>query len=119
MLGVAIDITSRKMVESALRRSEKQAATGQLAATIAHEINNPLAAVTNVLYILRTHPELSPALLEHVKTAERELMRVIHITRQTLAFYREFSTPVMTFVPALMEEVLAVYARKLEEKSAQ
>jgi signal transduction histidine kinase len=118
-MGVALDVTSRKLVEEALRRSEKVAATGQLAATIAHEINNPLAAVTNVLYILRTHPELSPALLDHVKTAERELMRVIHITRQTLAFYREFSQPVMTFVPALIEEVLGVYARKLEEKSIQ
>jgi PAS domain S-box-containing protein len=119
IMGVALDVTSRKLVEEALRRSEKVAATGQLAATIAHEINNPLAAVTNVLYILRTHPELSAVLLEHVKTAEKELMRVIHITRQTLAFYREFSKPVMTFVPSLIEEVLSVYSRKLEEKSVQ
>lgn len=119
IMGIALDVTSRKVVEEALRRSEKAAATGQLAATIAHEINNPLAAVTNVLYILRTHPQLAPQLLEHVKTAERELTRVIHITRQTLAFYREFSTPVMTFVPALIEEVLSVYGRKLEEKNIQ
>ena len=117
MLGVAIDVTSRKMVEEALRRSEKLAATGQLAASIAHEINNPLAAVTNVLYILRTHPELSSDLSHHVSTAERELARVIHITRQTLAFYREFSAPVMTSVPNLLEEVLSVYSRKIEESN--
>lgn len=117
MLGVVLDITSRKMVESALRRSEKLAATGQLAASIAHEINNPLAAVTNVLYILRTHPELSDKLTEHVKTAERELARVIHITRQTLAFYREFSQPVMTSVSGLMDEVFSVYSRKIEEQN--
>lgn len=118
MLGVVLDITSRKLVESALRRSEKLAATGQLAASIAHEINNPLAAVTNVLYILRTHPELSDKLMEHVKTGERELARVIHITRQTLAFYREFSRPVLTSVSGLLEEVFSVYSRKIEEQNA-
>ncbi|HKE31865.1 MAG TPA: ATP-binding protein [Candidatus Angelobacter sp.] len=116
MLGVVLDITSRKMVEEALRRSEKLAATGQLAASIAHEINNPLAAVTNVLYILRTHPELTDQLTQHVNTAERELARVIHITRQTLAFYREFSRPVMTSVPDLLEEVLSIYNRKIDEQ---
>lgn len=117
MMGVAIDVTSRKLVEEALRRSEKLAATGQLAASIAHEINNPLAAVTNVLYIVRTHPELSAKLLDLVQTGERELERVIHITRQTLAFYRDVSTPVMTSVPGLINEVLSVYSRKIEEKS--
>lgn len=117
MLGVVLDITSRKMVEEALRRSEKLAATGQLAASIAHEINNPLAAVTNVLYILRTHPELSDKLMDHVNTAERELARVIHITRQTLAFYREFSQPVLTSVPGLLEEVFGIYSRKIEEQN--
>lgn len=117
MLGVAIDVTSRKMVEEALRRSEKLAATGQLAASIAHEINNPLAAVTNVLYILRTHPEMSNKMLELVRTGERELERVIHITRQTLAFYREVSLPVMTSVPGLIDEVLGLYSRKIEEKN--
>jgi PAS domain S-box-containing protein len=117
MLGVAIDVTSRKMVEEALRRTEKLAATGQLAASIAHEINNPLAAVTNILYILRTHPERSEKLLDLVKTGARELERVIHITRQTLAFYREVAMPVMTSVPGLINEVLGVYSRKIEEKN--
>lgn len=116
MLGVAIDVTASKMVEEALRRTEKLAATGQLAASIAHEINNPLAAVTNILYILRTHPEMSERLLELVGTGERELERVIHITRQTLAFYREVAMPVMTSVPSLINEVLGVYSRKIEEK---
>lgn len=117
MMGVAIDVTSRKMVEDALRRSEKLAATGQLAASIAHEINNPLAAVTNVLYILRTHPDMSAKLLDLLRTGERELERVIHITRQTLAFYREVAAPVLTSVSSLMEEVLTVYSRKIEEKN--
>src|SRR5215475_7774414 len=117
MLGVAIDVSSRKIVEEALRRSEKLAATGQLAASIAHEINNPLAAVTNILYILDTHPEMPAQLRELMRTGERELERVIHITKQTLAFYRDVSAPVMTSVPALIDEVLDVYARKIGEKS--
>ncbi len=117
MLGVAMDVTSRKQGEEALRRSEKAAATGRLAASIAHEINNPLAAVTNALYILRTQPQLPAQALEYVLTAESELARVAHITRQTLAFYREISAPVLTSIPDLLDEVLGAFSHKLEEKN--
>jgi PAS domain S-box-containing protein len=117
MLGVAMDVTSRKLGEEALRRSEKAAATGRLAASIAHEINNPLAAVTNALYILRTQPQLPAQALEYVLTAESELARVAHITRQTLAFYREVSAPVPTSIPHLLDEVLGAFSHKLEEKN--
>ncbi|HXB22541.1 MAG TPA: ATP-binding protein [Candidatus Solibacter sp.] len=116
MLGVAMDITSGKLAEEALRRSEKLAATGRLAASIAHEINNPLAAVTNVLYILRTRPDMPKPALDFVRTAEQELARVAHITKQTLAFYREVSSPVLTSVPSLLDEVLSVYGRMIDEK---
>ena len=114
ILGVAMDVTSRKMSEEALRRSEKLAATGRLAASIAHEINNPLAAVTNALYILRTSPQLPAMALNYVKTAEAELARVVHITRQTLAFYREVASPVSTSVQQLLDEVLSAYSSKIE-----
>src|SRR6185312_3713200 len=115
MLGVAIDITSRKLAEEALRDSEKLAATGRLGSSIAHEINNPRAAVTNALYILRTDPRLPADALTYVKTAEAELARVVHITKQTLGFYREISAPVMTSVPQLFEEVLAAYDARIEQ----
>ncbi len=118
MTGVAIDITSSKLAEEALLRSEKIAATGRLAASIAHEINNPLAAVTNVLYILRTRKDIPKSALEFIRTAEQELARVSHITKQTLAFYREISRPVLTSVPSLLDEVLSVYSRNVEEKRA-
>lgn len=118
MVGVAMDITSRKAAEEALRRSEKLAATGHLAASIAHEINNPLAAVTNALYILRTTRGLPENALEYVLTAEAELARVVHITRQTLGFYREISAPVMVDVPQLLDETLAAYDSKIKHKSA-
>lgn len=117
MLGVAMDITSRKLAEEALRHSEKLAATGHLAASIAHEINNPLAAVTNALYILRTTAGMPSAALEYVRTAELELSRVVHITRQTLGFYREISSPVMVDVPRLLDEALAAFAGKIEKNN--
>jgi PAS domain S-box-containing protein len=117
MLGVAMDVTARKVAEDALRSSEKLAATGRLAASIAHEINNPLAAVTNALYILRTSQRVPPEAMEYVKTAEGELARVVHITRQTLGFYREVIAPAMTSVPGLLDEVFAAYSTRIEKSN--
>jgi signal transduction histidine kinase len=107
-------VTSRKATEQTVRHSEKIAATGRLAASIAHEINNPLASVMNALYILRTNPRMPESTLIYVKTAEEELARVVHITKQTLGFYREISSPVMSSVPQLFEEVLAAYDERIE-----
>lgn len=115
MLGVAMDVTARKAAEQTLRQSEKIAATGRLAASIAHEINNPLASVMNALYILRTNSKMPESALVYVKTAEEELARVVHITKQTLGFYREISSPVMSSVPQLFEEVLAAYDERIEQ----
>jgi signal transduction histidine kinase len=116
MSGIAMDITARKLSEDALRTSEKLAATGRLAATIAHEVNNPLAAVTNLLYLLRKHPALDSTAQEYVTTAEAELSRVTHITRQTLGFYRESSMAVETDPVQLVEEVFGIYSRQIEER---
>ena len=76
MKDAQITLSFSQLSEEALLRSEKIAATGRLAASIAHEINNPLAAVTNVLYILRTRPDMPKAALDFVRTAEQELARV-------------------------------------------
>jgi signal transduction histidine kinase len=116
MSGIAMDITARKLSEEALRTSEKLAATGRLAATIAHEVNNPLAAVTNLLYLLRVYPQLDETAREYVSTAEAELSRVTHITRQTLGFYRESSMAVETDPVQLVEEVVGIYGRQIEER---
>ncbi|HET9280450.1 MAG TPA: ATP-binding protein [Candidatus Angelobacter sp.] len=115
MLGVAMDVSARKAAEQTLRQSEKLAATGRLAASIAHEINNPLASVMNALYILRTSARVPDSALVFVKTAEEELARVVHITKQTLGFYREIASPVMSSVPQLFDEVLTAYDSRLEQ----
>jgi PAS domain S-box-containing protein len=116
MIGIAIDITQRKLAEDALRRSEKLAAAGRLAASIAHEINNPLEAVTNLLYLLRNHAGVDDSAKEYVLTAESELYRVSHIAKQTLGFYRDSSAPSPVRVSATAESVLELYGRKLRTK---
>jgi PAS domain S-box-containing protein len=112
--SVARDITGRKLAEEALRRSEKLAATGRLAATIAHEINNPLEAITNLLYIAKTSPAKTQ---RYIELAEQELEHVAIITRQTLGFYRDTSAPAWLNIADLTRDVLSLYARKLQEKS--
>jgi PAS domain S-box-containing protein len=87
--GVTIDITERKRAESALIRAEKLAAAGRLASTIAHEINNPLEAITNLLYLVEVGLDSnSPARL-HLEMAEKEIARLAGISRLTLNFVRK------------------------------
>ncbi len=115
----AADITETRMAENALRTSEKLATVGRLAATIAHEINNPLEAVTNLLYLLETAPSI-PAESQHmIALAQQELGRVVHIVRQTLGFYRESSTPVPITLSVVIDDVLGLYSRKLNENRVQ
>lgn len=107
------DVTEYHQMEQALRESERHAAMGRLAAIIAHEINNPLEAVMNVFYLLRNHPSLDEQARELASIAEEELNRVGHITKQTLAFYRESAKPVPVSLSKILDEVLEVYTRLL------
>jgi PAS domain S-box-containing protein len=111
--GTNTDITEQRRAEEALRESEKLAATGRLAASIAHEINNPLEAVANLLYLAKRQPERAASFLV---TAEQELDRIAEITRHTLGFYRDTSTPVKISVADIANGVLALYDRKLQFK---
>jgi PAS domain S-box-containing protein len=111
------DITQQKRLEADLHTSEKLAAVGRLAATIAHEINNPLEAVTNFIYLAKHQPELPAELNNYLKCADRELRRVSHIAQQTLGFYRDNSQPVEIGVAGAIDDVLTIYESRFKYKS--
>jgi PAS domain S-box-containing protein len=117
--GFTFDITERKLAEAALVRSEKLAAMGRLASTIAHEINNPLEAVTNLLYLARADRSLSPATVEYLAVADRELARVAEIARLALGFVRTSAQPRDIEIAGVMEDVLALYRHRFEMKNVQ
>jgi PAS domain S-box-containing protein len=102
------DISARKRLENSLIQAEKIAATGRMAATIAHEINNPLEAVLNLLYLLRPLVEGSEG-RNYLNTAEVELNRVSHIAKQTLGYYREHASESQVSLADLVEHAVTVY----------
>jgi PAS domain S-box-containing protein len=114
---IARDVTQQKKLEAAIQTSERLASVGRLAATVAHEINNPLEAVTNFIYLAKQQPGLSEKLLRYLNYADQELGRVAHIAQQTLGFYRDSSQPVLLDVRELIEDVLTIYERKAKYKS--
>jgi C4-dicarboxylate-specific signal transduction histidine kinase len=91
IIVLGVDVTDRKMAQDALLQSEKLAAVGLMASSIAHEINNPLEAVTNLLYLARS-AAVSPAAKELLETADDELKRVAAVVTKTLRFHRQSSS---------------------------
>src|SRR5579863_4801267 len=105
-------VARNRAAEEAVRRSEKLAVVGRLAASISHEINNPLAAVTNLLYLISISDSLEGA-KEHNKIATHELARVSEIVTQTLRFYREPSKPTLVRVSEIVDSALILYEARL------
>ncbi len=102
------DVSTRKRMERSLLQAEKIAATGRMAATIAHEINNPLEAVMNLLYLLR--PKITDEEgINYLATAESELGRVSHIAKQTLGYYREHAAASLASPGEIAEHAMAIY----------
>jgi PAS domain S-box-containing protein len=112
-IGIIADSTELKLAKEALIRTEKLSAAGRLAASIAHEINNPLEAVTNLLYLARSAPERTQ---DFLAMADEELARVTHLTKQTLGFYRDSGAPGPVDLSLLIEGVLNIYQSKLKSK---
>src|SRR6185437_6443192 len=110
---IARDISDRKKVERMAVQAEKLATTGRMAAAIAHEINNPLASVLNLIYLARQDGLSNQEIRDYLSTAESELERVSHIARQTLGYYRDTGSPSQVYLKDLMENVLSVYRRKM------
>ncbi|GAA3765147.1 hybrid sensor histidine kinase/response regulator [Terriglobus aquaticus] len=110
-----VDLSKQKHSEELLRRTEKLAVAGRLAASIAHEINNPLAAVTNCLFLV-ANTELTPDGRNFLEIAQKELDRVAQITVQTLRFHRQSSRPVQSDLRDLAETVLALFELRLRRQ---
>ncbi len=105
-----------KFAADALRKSEKLAIVGRLAATIAHEVNNPLAAVINLHYLMAAATSLDEV-KGYLHTADEELARVAEITTQTLRFHRESTIPASVKVADILDSVLKLYERKLAQSN--
>ncbi len=110
---IALDASERKRSEEALRRSEKLAVTGRLAASIAHEINNPLEAITNLLFLLHGAGDLPDSAKQYVTMAEHEVRRIAEITQQTLRFYRQPTQPTRVAMDELLDSVLNLYQSRI------
>jgi two-component system CheB/CheR fusion protein len=115
--GSTRDITERKLAEAALIKSEKLAASGRLAATLAHEINNPLQAVTNLLTLLTRSDTLDTQNRTHATMAEEELSRVTRMTQQSLAFYREPGFPTTVKLREVLDTILDLYSKRTKAKN--
>lgn len=108
------DIDPQKRSESALMQSEKLAAVGRLAASISHEINNPLEAVTNLLYLIEIEAQ-EPRLRQLTATAQEELLRVSQIVTHTLRFHRQSTNPRMITPEELLEPTLGLYRARIKD----
>ena len=115
---IARDITEQKKAEHVLRTTERLASVGKLAATVAHEVNNPLEAVTNLVYLAK-----ACAVREEVRQflgdAERELDRVSHITKQTLGFYRDNTRPSAVRIGEVLTPLIAVFGSRSRNKGVE
>lgn len=110
--AASLEITQQKKAEQALIQSAKLAIVGRLASSIAHEINNPLEAVTNLLYLAERCETMTEA-REHLKIAEVELRRVTAITAQTLRFHKQATNPQHVFAEELIASVLSIFHGRL------
>ena len=113
LIAVSRDITELKCTQAALMQAEKLAATGRLAATIAHEINNPLEAVTNFIYLAKTSEGVPEDVRRKLDIADQELARVAQIAQQTLGFYRDNSNDKWIGIAELISEVMIIFERRL------
>ncbi|MCU1286277.1 MAG: multi-sensor signal transduction histidine kinase [Acidobacteriales bacterium] len=113
---VIAEITDQKLAEEALMVTEKLAATGRLAHSIAHEINNPLSSITNVIFLLKHSLKSNPEAQEYLEIADAELLRVSLITKQTLSFHRDSSHPVKVSLSEIVDSALSIYSLQLKQK---
>jgi len=118
-LGSSTDIHDQKLAEEALRRSEKLATAGRLAASMAHEINNPLSSVVNTVYLALKDPTLSAETRALLEAADHELIRVSQFATQTLRFHKQSHAPTHTELGEIMDSVLSMYAPRVRTSAIE
>ncbi len=118
-IASVVDISDMKRSEEQLRRMEKLAAAGQLAASLAHEINNPLSSVINALYLLKRQPALDERSAFLLETANTELQRVARIVRQSLSYYRQVETQEQVDLLVLVEQSLQIFRDKMRHANIE
>jgi len=114
IIVLGVDVTERKKAQNALLRSEKLAAAGLLASSIAHEINNPLEAVTNLLFLARD-AAISPVAKELLEIADNELRRVAAVVTKSLGFHRQYSKPLPVHIDSLIDSAISIYQRRITQ----
>ncbi len=118
LIGTALEITDLRQSDASLRQNEKLAVTGRLASSIAHEINNPLEAITNLLYLL-DDASLETEQRKYIKLAQQELARVVDISTQALRFYRDPSAPTQCNLPEIIESALTLFGGRIAAAQIQ
>lgn len=108
------DVTQRRQTEQTLQASDRLTQAGRLAATIAHEIRNPLDTVSNLLYLLRQKSYAEPDTKQYLDLASEELTRITQITGQLLTFHREAQSPVQVDMVKVLESVLTLYSPQIQ-----
>jgi PAS domain S-box-containing protein len=115
---IARDITQQKKTEQTLRTTERLASVGRLAATVAHEINNPLEAVTNLVYLAKASA-VQNDVRDYLEAVDAELDRIFHITKQTLGFYRETKAPSAVRIGTMLNPLISVFATRARTKGIE
>ncbi len=118
MVGTVLDVTDLRKTDASVNQTEKLAAAGRLAASLAHEINNPLESITNLLYLLQDS-SLQPEQRKFVELAEQELARVVDLTTQTLRFYHEPGSETQCVVAEIIDSVLTLFAGRIIASNIQ
>jgi len=116
---IAREVGERLRMQEAIIQSEKLAATGRMAAAIAHEINNPLEAVTNLAYLLSTDPTLSETGKKYAELLLEEIGRVSDVAKQSLGFFRDSKKPGSFDICELLDSVVRLYRSLLEKKGVE